>query len=313
MSDLFESKNIKPMLIGETAEAFDNPNYLFEIKLDGERCIAYLDPKTGTELRNKRNMKMLSKVPELSDIHKQVKRRCILDGELIVSVDGKPDFYEIQRRSLTNNRFKILLQSQQYPASFIAYDILYDTDKSTAELPLIKRKKLLQGIVKENERLAVSRYIDGLGVALYNLTVEQNLEGVVAKLKDSTYDFDKRTSKWIKIKNMLDDDFVVCGYIYKENNVTSLVLGQYSAKKLIYKGHVTLGVSSIGKIIGKTEIVKKHPFNSIPPGNEDAIWLKPKVVCTVEYMMPTKNGGMRHPVFKGIRDDKLPKECIVND
>ena len=100
--DLFESKNIKPMLIGEMQEAFDSPDYIYELKLDGERCIAYLD-KDSTDLRNKRNIKMLAKVPELSNIHKQVKCRCILDGELIVIKDGKPDFFEIQRRSLMSN------------------------------------------------------------------------------------------------------------------------------------------------------------------------------------------------------------------
>ena len=81
--DIFKRKNIKPMLIGETKEAFDSPDYIYELKLDGERCIAYLDEE-GTELRNKRNLKMLPKVPELSDIHKQVNCRCILDGELII-------------------------------------------------------------------------------------------------------------------------------------------------------------------------------------------------------------------------------------
>jgi len=72
MTDIFETKSIKPMLIGEMADAFDSMDYIYELKLDGERCLAYLDPKDGTELRNKRNVKMLAKVPELSQIHKQV-------------------------------------------------------------------------------------------------------------------------------------------------------------------------------------------------------------------------------------------------
>ena len=97
--DLFEQKNIHPMLIGADGEPFDSPDYIYELKLDGERCIAYLDPKEETELRNKRNVKMLPKVPELGDLHKQVKKRCILDGELLIIKDGKPNFAEIQRRS----------------------------------------------------------------------------------------------------------------------------------------------------------------------------------------------------------------------
>ena len=82
MSDLFTDKNVRPMLIGAEGEAFDSPDYLYELKLDGERCIAYLAPTSGTELRNKRNLKLLPKVPELSGIHRQATCRCILDGEL---------------------------------------------------------------------------------------------------------------------------------------------------------------------------------------------------------------------------------------
>lgn len=141
---LFEEKNIAPMLIGADGGAFDDMDYLFEIKWDGERCIAYLDPKAGTELRNKRNVKMLPKVPELSEIHKQVTKRCILDGELMVLKDGKPDFFEIQRRSLMSNRFRIELAAKQYPATFIAYDILYLDGKDVTLQPLEQRKALLQ-------------------------------------------------------------------------------------------------------------------------------------------------------------------------
>jgi len=147
--DLFESKVVKPMLIGEMQEAFDSPEYIYELKLDGERCIAYLD-KDVTELRNKQNIRMLVKVPELSNIHKQVKCRCILDGELIVIKDGKPNFYEIQRRSLTSNTFKIKLASSKLPASFTAFDILYYKDHSVTDLPLMERKKLIQKVIKED-------------------------------------------------------------------------------------------------------------------------------------------------------------------
>ena len=136
MSDIFEQKAIKPMLIGSSSEAFDSEDYIFELKLDGERCLAYLDPQQGTDLRNKRNLKMLSKVPELKDIHNQVKMRCIFDGELIVIKDGKPDFFEIQRRSLTSNKFKIQLQANKYPASFTAFDILFYDDHEVTALPL---------------------------------------------------------------------------------------------------------------------------------------------------------------------------------
>ena len=309
--DLFESKNIKPLLIGEMQAAFDSPDYIYELKLDGERCIAYLD-KDVTELRNKRNIGMLVKVPELSNIHKQINQRCILDGELIVIKDGKPDFFEIQRRSLMSNTFKIQLASSRLPASFTAFDILYYKDHLVTDLPLMDRKKLLEKTIKENERIAISRYIEERGIEFYKLAKQNELEGIVAKRKDSKYYFDKRTKDWIKIKNLQDDDFVVCGYILKGGGVISIVLGQYLGEELVYKGHVTLGISTEDfQLIKSTPKIKSQPFNNLPSGNDDAVWIEPSHVCVVKYMMKTANGSLRQPVFKGLRDDKSPKDCVV--
>lgn len=309
--DMFSSKTIKPMLIGVMQDAFNSSEFIYELKLDGERCIAYLDKDT-TDLRNKRNVKMLSKVPELSSIHRQSKVRCILDGELIVIKNGVPDFYEIQRRSLMSNSFKIQLTSSQLPASFTAFDILYYNDHEVINLPLMQRKILLEKAVKENESIAISRYIEEEGVAFYQLAKQNQLEGIVAKRKDSKYYLDKRTKDWIKIKNLLDDDFVVCGYIFKDYNVISLVLGQYSSNQLVYKGHVTLGISTSDfQLIKSKPEIGTHPFYDLPSGNEDAVWVEPSLVCTVKYMMKTANGSLRQPVFKGLRVDKVAAECVV--
>ncbi|MDD4774264.1 MAG: RNA ligase family protein [Eubacteriales bacterium] len=308
--DLFEEKNIKPMLIGAGAEAFDSPDYIFELKLDGERCLAYLDA-SSTELRNKRNVKMLTKVPELSDIHRHIKKRCILDGELLVIKDGKPDFYEIQRRSLMSNPIKIALASKQYPACFTAFDIIYCEDRATNMIPLTERKALLQAVVgDESPGFAVSRFIEERGTAFYNLVQQQELEGIVAKRKDSKYFFGKRTRDWIKIKYLRDEDFVVCGYISADNNMTSVILGQY-ADRLIYKGHVTLGVGGEARRkIVSLDVIEGPPFE-VPPGKEKAVWVEPRLVCTVQYMMKTANGGRRQPVFKGLREDKTASECLT--
>lgn len=311
MSDLFAEKNIKPMLIGVEGEPFDSADYIYELKVDGERCIAYLDPAVGTELRNKRNMKMLSKVPELSNLHEHINRRCILDGELAVITGGKPDFFAIQRRSLTSNPMKIRLAAQQQPATFVAFDILYWDDHPANHLPLMERKWILQQAVQsEDARFAVSRYVEQNGTAFFELAKAHELEGVVAKRRDSRYYFDKRTKDWIKIKYLKDQDFVVCGYIPKENNVNSIVLGQYRNGQLVYKGHVTLGVSGEdSRRIRQQAVIPAPPFE-VPSGKEEAVWIYPQLVCTVRYMMLTESGGMRQPVFKSLRDDKTPRECV---
>jgi len=108
----------------------------------------------------------------------------------------------------------------------------------------MERKKLLEKVIKENERLAISRYIEKQGIQFYQLAKQNDLKGIVAKRKDSKYYQDKKTKYWIKIKYLLDDDFVVCGYILKDKGVISIILGQYSGKELVYKGHVTMGISS---------------------------------------------------------------------
>jgi len=305
--DLFEEKNIKPMLISEMTEPFNDPDWIYELKLDGIRCIAYLGE--DTELRNKRNDRLLFKVPELANIHHQAKERCILDGELVILKNGVPDFFELQKRALTTNQFKIQLSSEKFPASFVAYDILYRKDTQLTDLPLLERKKFLADVVIEHPKLAISRFIPEKGIELFAVAKHQGLEGVVAKKNNSKYYLDKRTRDWIKFKFLADQDFVVCGYIIKEKGITSIILGQYNGEELIYQGHVTFGVK-YGDL-KKQETMSSSPFLTTPPGNDNAVWLKLLLVCVVQYM-PNEKGTLRQPVFKGFRDDKEPKDCQVS-
>ncbi len=310
MKDLFAEENIKPMLIGVEGGPFDSPNYTYELKVDGERCVAYLDPQAGTNLRNKRNIKMLPKVPELGTLYEYVERRCILDGELAVIADGRPDFFAIQRRSLMTDLRKIKLAAKRQPACFVTFDLLYLDDHPVTDLPLMERKELLQDVVRrEDARFARSRHIEQSGAAFFELVKAKSLEGIVAKRRESRYYFDKRTKDWVKIKYLQDEDFVVCGYIRKESHMTSIVLGQYRDGQLIYKGHVTLGMGGEGfRRIRELPTLPVSPF-AVPAGNEGAVWVEPRLVCTVQYMMKTEGGGMRQPVFKGLREDKIPSEC----
>ncbi len=307
MMDLFEEKNIKPMLISEMMQPFNDPEWIYELKLDGIRCIAYLDGET--ELRNKRNDRLLPKVPELSSIHEFTRDRCILDGELVILRNGVPDFFELQRRTLTTNRLKLQLSYESYPASFVAYDILYLKDTALLGLPLIERKKLLSDTISETPSLAISRFLPERGIELFEVAKAQGLEGVIAKKRDSKYYLDKRTKEWIKFKFLADQDFIACGYIVKEKGITSIILGQYKGNELIYRGHVTLGVR-FGDL-KKAETMVSSPFRSVPHGNENAIWLKPSLVCTVQYM-PNEKGMLRQPVLKGFREDKTPSDCILD-
>ena len=305
--DLFGDKMIKPMLINDIVNPFNSSDYIYELKLDGIRCIAYLD-ETHTDLRNKRNDALLPRFPELANMNAFAKGKCILDGELIVIKNGVPDFFEVQRRSLMTDKFKIQLASDQYPACFVAYDILYINNKQITEMPLINRKKLLEAVVSEDIKLAVSRYVPEHGIELFNLAKQQQLEGVVAKVKNSKYYLDKRTKEWIKFKLLADKDFAVCGYIVKDDGMISLILGQYRGNNLLYKGHVTQGVKSDFATEYKCIKIENSPFRLTPSGNEKTVWLEPTLVCVVQYM-PNDRNMLKQPVFKGIRDDKTLIEC----
>ena len=121
--DLFDDRAASPMLIAKQAEAFDDPGCIYELKLDGFRCLAYSDKKT-VDLRNKKNMRMLPKFPELSDIYCNIADRCILDGEIVVLKNGVPDFFALQKRTLLTDPFRIQVEAALAPASFVAFDCI---------------------------------------------------------------------------------------------------------------------------------------------------------------------------------------------
>ena len=303
MSDLFETKNISPMLLNEVKEPFDDDDYIYELKLDGIRCVAYIEPKSVT-LQNKRFKDLTDIYPELSDISKCVKKRVILDGELVVLTDGKPDFYALQKRSLMTDKFRISLVAKKNPVQFVAYDIIYYDGKDLTDKPLMERKEYLSKAVEEGLNLSISRWIERNGVVFFELAKKENLEGIVAKKKDGLYHIGKRTSEWIKIKVMQDEDLLVLGYQPDENGkVKDLILGYYDDKgELKCRGKVYLGVSKAEqKIIAefaKKNTVKRPWFDKY----KNAIWLKPQLVGTAHFMHETESGGMRQPVWKGLRD-----------
>lgn len=305
--DMFESRTAMPMLIAEQMQAFDDPNWIYELKLDGFRCLAYLD-KGMVDLRNKRNMRMLPKFPELKDIWKNVKGRCILDGEIVVLVNSVPDFYRLQKRTLLTDKFKIDMEAYRYPAAFVAFDCIYTEGQELIWSPLMERKRKLSELVAESPRLAVSRYVEQKGVALYQLAEEKKLEGVVAKRMDSFYLMGKRSKDWVKFKRMTDEDFIVAGYIPKGKHIYSLVIAKYKGGMLVYKGHVTAGVTK--ETVDSLEVINQNPFSIIPMMKEDVIWVKPNCVCIVEYM-PNLNQALRQPVFKGLRNDVAAEDVQI--
>lgn len=305
--DLFMERGASPMLIARQSEAFDSTDWIYELKLDGFRCLAYMD-RDSVDFRNKRNMQMLSRFPELGKVYRNAGDRCILDGEVVVLVDGVPDFYRLQKRTLLTDRFKIELESRRHPASFVAFDCIYKGGRELVWEPLMERRQVLSQLVREDSQIAVSRYIETEGRALYHAADEKELEGVVAKRKESLYFMGRRTNDWVKFKRMADEEFIVGGYIKKGLHTFSLVLAKYRNGILAYQGHVTSGVTEAD--LAGLALARISHFQTVPAGNEDAVWVKPDRVCVVEYM-PNTQGVLRQPVFKGYRDDVCPLDVQI--
>lgn len=153
--DIFASRSASPMLIKvEMDTPFDSSEYLYELKFDGFRCLLYVDKDEKTsELQNRKKKILNPTYPELNGVYSQVNRRCILDGELVVMTNGEPNFFALERRAVTTNKFRIDLASKRSPVQFVAYDILYLDERPVTDRPLLERKKLLSEVVKENEQI----------------------------------------------------------------------------------------------------------------------------------------------------------------
>ena len=324
--DLFEKKHIRPMLIGKDSDPFDSPDFLFELKLDGERCFAYLG-SNETLLINRNGNRVLNKVPELERIHKQTKGKTIIDGELIVMKNDKPDFELIKNRILATNKYRIQSDSQKFPVTFVAFDILYLDGEDLSKRFLKERKEILQDTVSDSDRLSLSRVVMEEGIKFFDLAAQSGLEGIIAKKLDSLYYPGKRTKEWMKIKNIQDGEFYICGYILRNDKIASLILGEYTDHienlialrnggikgdepnrhgELIFCGRVTIAKSNPDlNIIFNHSKSKKPLFNDVSlRSNEQAVWLKPNLMCTVEYLEITEKGHLRQPIYKGLRLDK---------
>ena len=133
-------KSFSPMLLGKTEKPFDDIEYIFELKFDGIRTLIFVESDNIT-IKNKRNIKLNDRYPELLSIKDNVKKKVIFDGEIVMMVNGKPNFQKLKERALLKNKLRINYYVNNYPVVFIAYDILYE-DKDLTQLPLIERKRI---------------------------------------------------------------------------------------------------------------------------------------------------------------------------
>ena len=317
---------IKPML-AFSSEPFNSKEWIYEIKFDGTRTIAYVDcDKKNVKFLNRRLNYFEFRYPELHNIWKNCDcDKVILDGEICVFEKGKPNFYKLAEREHVDQKVRIEILSKEMPATFIVFDILHLDGKDLIDLPLIERKEILKEKVSEGNNLLLSVFVKEKGKKLFEEVKKRGLEGIMAKKIDSIYEIGKRSKNWLKIKSLKTIDAIIVGYSTgtgKREEIGSLILGIYYDNKIHYLGKVGTGFSEeeLKKILEKLEKIKVgkcylENFDEREldlPEKRKAIWVKPKYVCEVKFLELTEDKRLRAPVFVRMREDKLPEECELD-
>ncbi|TRO43890.1 hypothetical protein E2P30_02415 [Candidatus Bathyarchaeota archaeon] len=309
------NRTYRPMLARLAHKPFSSSAWLFEIKWDGFRAIAYVNETVSVRSRNGKELKQV--FPELKEL-KQLASNVVLDGEIVVVKDGKNDFQALLERSNATSQAEIELQKKRSPVVYIIFDILEKDGVTLVNLPLTERKRILKASVKEGEHVLLSDFVENKGQAYYTIALEKGLEGIMAKKKDSFYEPGLRTGNWLKIKKPRSCDCIILGYTKgsgaRTNTFGALLLGLYSEKKLVYVGKVGTGFSqtTLDMLLKRFQKLKTRIAPFVINIADEVTWLKPELVCEVLYQTITKDKKLRLPRFSNLRDDKQPSECTLN-
>jgi DNA ligase D-like protein (predicted ligase)/DNA ligase D-like protein (predicted 3'-phosphoesterase) len=309
-------RHYKPML-AQTADApFNSEDWIFEIKWDGIRAISYINAELSIKSRNDKELKY--NFPELRELE-NLNGTAVLDGEIVTMKNGKADFQTLLERSRTSSVRDIEYGSQKSPATYVVFDILEKEGKPVIDLPLIERKRILKEQLKEGKYVVLSLFVEKEGKVYYDAALKMGVEGIIAKKKDSRYQPGLRSSNWLKIKKLLSCDCVIFGYTKGEgrraDTFGALILGLYDKGSPVYVGKVGTGFSQKDmELLMNTFqgfVVEEKTLDGVDVP-EKITWLKPQLVCEVDYQAVTKDGKLRMPRFRLLRADKTPTECTLD-
>jgi bifunctional non-homologous end joining protein LigD len=298
---------------------FDEEGWLFEVKWDGYRAIARRN-KGKVELLSRNNKSFNDKFYPIYQAVLDWKTDAVIDGEICVLNDeGVAHFGSLQNwRSEADGAL-----------IYYVFDLLWLDGHNLKQLPLIERRKILQSILPDNDRIRFSDTFESTAAEFLTAAGKLGMEGIIAKKADSVYIEGDRTMSWLKIKANKRHEVVIGGFTHNEDSskpFSSLLVGVYKDNKLTYTGKIGTGFSQKQQKTMmeqfKPFIVKKTPFTAIPdinkpsrfrpnPPKATATWLKPKLVCEVSYAEITEDGVMRHPSFEGMREDKPAKSVVA--
>ncbi len=304
------------MLATLVNKPFDEPGWLYEVKWDGYRAVAYCN-KGKVELLSRNNKSFNTKFYPVYNALQQWKVNAVVDGEIcVLNNEGIAHFGSLQNwRSEADGELV-----------YYVFDLLRLNGRSLLNKPLAERREQLRQLMPPAGIVRLSENFESSATEFLEAAGKMGLEGIIAKKADSTYLPGERTRNWLKIKTARRHEVVIGGYTKNENSpkpFSSLLVGVYENGQLQYTGKIGTGFNSNQQAsmmaLFKTRTVKKSPFTTVPdvnkpsrfrpdPPKATAVWLKPDLVCEVSYAEITADGVMRHPSFEGLRSDKKATE-----
>ncbi len=314
---------IHPMLATLVDKPFDDLDWLYEVKWDGYRAVAFLDGKS-LRLVSRNQTDLTAAYPELDVLRSSIKgRTAILDGEVVaLDEEGRSSFGLMQQRTgVGEGGRRIRRTRDDIPIVYYAFDLLYLDGYNLMDAPLEQRKALLDAVLLRSQLVRYSDHYIGTGIALFEAATQHGLEGILAKRHRSPY-VQKRSSDWLKVKIVRRQECVIGGYTDPRGareNFGSLVLGLYDEQgRLIHVGHAGSGFTgkSHEEMWKRLEKLKanKSSFVGKVESTRPMHWVKPELVAEIKFSEWTHEGEsgtvkMRAPVFVGLRFDKKPKDC----
>ncbi|MBV8430468.1 MAG: DNA ligase D [Solirubrobacterales bacterium] len=293
----------------------------FEIKWDGVRAIAYAQPgRLRLESRNLNDI--TAAYPEIRGVLDDLgMHEAVLDGEIVAfDAEGKPSFERLQRRMHVTSQSAVRRLAKDLPVVYAMFDLLYLDGHSLLELPYQERRQRLEELGLGGRAWRVPGAHPGGGQRLLEATREQGLEGIVAKRLDCRYEPGRRSGAWLKIKNTLRQELVIGGWIPGEGRraerIGALLMGYFETGSLIYAGRVGTGfteatLDDLGRRLGPLRRTTSA-FAKAPRLPREAVFVEPKLVAEIEFREWTRDGVMRAPSFKGLREDK-PAATVIRE
>ncbi len=297
---------IEPMKAVLSDEPFSDPDWIFERKLDGIRCIAIRD-RDGVRLMSRTARLMNGQFPELAEaLERQPSRDFILDGEIVAFANGVTSFARLQQRG-----------RRRVPVHLYVFDLPRHEGEDLRPLPLRERKARLRGALDFGGTVRFNPHRRGEhGEELYREACRKGLEGVIAKRADSPYR-GGRSRDWLKLKCHAEQELVIGGFTAPRGSRTefgALLVGYHEGGVLRYAGKVGTGfdhatLADLGKRLRGLEQDGSpfEPFKPVPPGTR---WVRPELVGQVGFAEWTRDGRLRHPRYIGLRDDKPAAEVV---